>query len=66
MNAGKIPNVESMDELLRDFNKNQKQAEKVLPKKVDYWGEYDDFQNDAIEIIQAIDSPQKQNRSLSD
>lgn len=56
-----------MDDLLRDFNKNQKKADKALPKKVDYWGEYEEFQNDDIEMIPAIESPaKKQNRSMSD
>lgn len=66
VNAGIIPNVESMDDLLRDFNKNQKKTDKALPKKVDYWGEFNEFQNDAIDLIPSVESPQKLNRSLSD
>jgi hypothetical protein len=54
-----------MDDLLRDFNINQKKTDKVLPKKVDYWGEFEDFQNDEIDMIPVIESsPQKGNRSI--
>lgn len=47
-----------MIDLLRDFNDKQKRVEtQPKPKKVDYWGEYDSFSNDQIEVIPAVNSP---------